>query len=62
MKWVALALIVAGIVLLIKAVRRDHDASFDDGSFLGEMLDVIGGIVCLAAGVIWLAVLLFASV
>lgn len=59
MKWIALALIIVGVVLLIRAFTLDRTSSFDDGSFILQIL--VGGLgaVLIAAGIIVLLAMLF---
>jgi hypothetical protein len=59
MKWIALALVVLGIVAVVVASKLDDKASFDDGSFVGTILLGMAGSVSVVSGVIWLAVLFF---
>ena len=61
MKWLALALIIAGIASIVAAFRSDSASSFEDGSFLGEIgLFVLGACLGLS-GLVMFAVLLFRS-
>lgn len=52
MKYVALALIAVGIMLIIYAIKADSTSSFDDGSFMIQIaaggigaLSIVGGVV-----------------
>ncbi len=58
-KWIAIALIAAGLVPLAVALKRDKKSSFDDGSFLAEIGALLLGGGLIAAGVIWLFALAF---
>lgn len=58
-KWIALALVIAGIAAIVKAARKDPRASFDDGSFIGVIVLYVIGIVLVIAGLIVFAVILF---
>ncbi|MEN6535669.1 MAG: hypothetical protein ABFD89_18540 [Bryobacteraceae bacterium] len=59
MKYVALGLLVAGLLLIGLAFRKDSRSSFEDGSFLGQILLAAGGVVCLAAAIGIFAVRIF---
>ena len=52
MKWLALFLVVAGIVMMATALRSDQTASFDDGSFIWEMLLGGAGALSLIVGLL----------
>lgn len=59
MKWFALILIVLGIAALIAAHRSDVVSSFDDGSFLGQIALLIGGVGAIVIGGVLLLALVF---
>jgi hypothetical protein len=54
-------LMLFGLALIVSAARLDKTASFDDGSFLFEVVIGMAGGVCFVAGVIWAAVLMFSD-
>lgn len=58
-KWVALAMIVAGIVAILKAMNMDSTSSFEDGSFLGQISLFVIGAVLGIGGIGTIAVLAF---
>lgn len=62
MKWIAVALIVIGIGLLLDGYRRDSKASQDDGSVTVEVLEIFGGGGMVALGFFWLLIIGFFTV
>lgn len=58
-KYWALSLLALGVVLIVAAARLDGKSSFDDGSFLMQILVGILGVGCIAAACLWFIVLLF---
>ena len=58
-KYIALLLIAAGIGCWIAAFRMDTYASFEDGTFIGELGLGALAVGLVLAGVIWLLVLGF---
>jgi len=59
MKWLILALFVAGIVFLSIGFWQDKASNFEDGTFLYKIASIIVGIVCLAASIIVIVVTAF---
>lgn len=58
-KWVALAMLIAGIVAVLKAMNMDSTSSFNDGSFLVQIvLFILGGALGLG-GLLTFAVIAF---
>ena len=51
MRWVGPVLLLLGGVMLWRALTIDKTASFDDGSFLWEMLLLFGGAIMMVLGV-----------
>lgn len=62
MKWLALALIVFGVVIAIAGFRKLGGASFEDGSFVLAILGLGVGAVSVLAGVILFFVLVFMGI
>lgn len=58
-KWIILCLIIFGIISLLQSYRMDATSSFEDGSFLVQMIAAVVGIGCIVVGIIWFLVLLF---
>jgi hypothetical protein len=58
-KYWALSLLALGIFLLVAAARMDSKSSFDDGSFLLQIVAGLAGAGCIAVACIWFAVLFF---
>jgi|EndMetStandDraft_5_1072996.scaffolds.fasta_scaffold629948_1 hypothetical protein len=46
LRWIALAMIVAGIAGVLSAEWLDPKSSFESGTFLVEIVLGIGGIIC----------------
>jgi hypothetical protein len=61
LKWIALAMIVSGIVAIVDATSMDGESSFENGKFLVEMVLGIGGIVCFVAGRLMMLAALFVA-
>jgi F0F1-type ATP synthase assembly protein I len=59
MKWIPVGLIIVGLVVLARAFKGDRAASFEDGSFLLEIVKVLAGIALIVAGLVWLAISAF---
>jgi hypothetical protein len=59
MKWIALALIIFGLVLI--GGPRRLDIRFDNGAFLVEIARCVGGSALVAIGFLWLIVLIVAG-
>lgn len=58
-KWIALAMLIAGIVAVLKAASMDSTSSFNDGSFLVQIvLFILGGVLGLG-GILTFAVIAF---
>lgn len=57
--WLPLALMVLGILALVKAWHMGRTSSFHDGTFATEMKLMIGGGVSAVVGVLWFGALLF---
>lgn len=58
-KWIALALVVVGFALIVRAFCHNKDASFDDGSFLILIVQFMAGCGLMGAGAIVFIVILF---
>lgn len=59
MKWIALGLILLGAALVWFAMHLDARSSFDDGSFLNEMVVGLVGAVCIVVGFVIFGILVF---
>jgi hypothetical protein len=59
MRYIAFALIAAGIAALLAGWRMDAKSSFHDGSFVWQILLFLIAAGCIAAGSIWLGLLVF---
>lgn len=59
MKWIALIMIIGGLILLVMAYKRDVKSSFNDGTFLIEIGMGISGVGAILAGVVLFLILLF---
>lgn len=59
MKWIPLALIAIGIVAIIFAIRAGRTSSFDDGTFIMQIIVGLCGAAGIVIGGVWLAVLFF---
>jgi len=46
----AVTLIICGILLIVHALRRSGRTSYENGSFLFVILEMIAGVNCVAAG------------
>jgi len=62
MKWIALLILAAGFLLMVDAKRRDATSGFENGTFLLQIAEAVGGVCCLFIGTMWLAVLLFMGI
>ena len=51
MRWVGPILLLLGGVMLWRALTMQRASSFDDGSFLWEMLLLFGGAILMVLGV-----------
>jgi hypothetical protein len=49
-KWLALALIAVGCTLLFASYRADKTADFESRSFIGVVIGIVAGVVCIAGG------------
>jgi len=58
-KWIILSLVIFGIILLVISYKVDKKTSFEDGSFLVQMVAIIAGILFIIVGIIWFLVLIF---
>lgn len=61
MKWLALGFALVGIAAIVAGFKLDKISSFDDGSFINELVLFIAGGVCVLIGVAMFAVLAFAN-
>lgn len=57
----ALGLVVVGVVLIMHALSRVNHATFEDGSFLYVVLELIAGAFCLVAPLVAVGVGLLLS-
>lgn len=55
MKWVAVGLVVFGCLLIGLAWSWDATSSYNDGSFLTEMVIGIAGAIMVVSGILMLA-------
>lgn len=61
MKWVALALLIIGVALAAKSYTMNATSSFEDGTFMFQMIAGIVGAGSIAAAVAIFAIALFMS-
>ena len=59
MKWVVLSLFLAGCLMLLVAWKMDSWVTYENGTFFGEMLLVLGGGLCVSISLVWMFVLMF---
>ena len=59
MKFIPLVLFVVGACVLLHSMLRDAKNSFDDGTFLIQMIEMFGGVGLMIVAIIWFSVLIF---
>ena len=58
-KWIALGLIVLGLMLFAAAYKLNQTAAFEDGEFITMIICIVAGLLSCLVGGIWLLVLIF---
>lgn len=61
MKWFALGLVAAGGFFFLSGMHMDSTSSFEGGTFIYEILLVVGGLAAMVVGVGIILVDIFAS-
>ena len=51
MKWLALVFVVIGVVAIAKGIAMNSTSSFDNGTFLGQMVLWGGGVCFVGIGI-----------
>lgn len=61
MKMIPAIILLIGAVVFLHGILRDNTSSFEDGTFLIQLMEIVGGAGMVFVAVVWFLVLVFLS-